>query len=66
MRIKHNNSFVTNPLEIANIFNSYFASVGSDLTAKIDPVETQSFDLHSDASMYLYPTNVEEVSNYRI
>ena len=35
MIIKDNNTEITNKLEIANIFNTYFTSIGSNLTKSI-------------------------------
>ena len=35
MIIKENNTEITNKLEIANIFNTYFTSIGSNLAKSI-------------------------------
>ena len=35
MSIEHNNTLITDPIKIANIFNDYFANIGTDLVTNI-------------------------------
>lgn len=52
-KIEHNNSTITNPLDIGNVFNSYFANIGPSLAAKFGAFEPCPFGSESNCSMHL-------------
>jgi hypothetical protein len=62
----HNGIEYTNPKQIADKFNNYFANIGSDLASKINNNHVQPLSFlkgNYPNSMFLTPTNAIEISN---
>lgn len=62
----HNNNTISNPTEIANGFNNFFANIGKSLASKIDsvPLSPLSFMKSKNPnSLFLVPTDLNEVQS---
>ena len=63
--LKHNNKTVTNPVEIANIFNKHFVSVAEKTRANVNYSHKHFsgyMENNSMNSFFLSPTNKKEIS----
>ena len=64
--LNHNNNTVTNPVEIANIFNNHFASVAEKTRANVNYSHkhfSEYMENNSSNSFFLSPTNKNEILN---
>ena len=64
--LKHNNKTVTNPVEIANIFNKHFVSVAEKTRANVNYSHkhfSEYMENNSSNSFFLSPTNKNEISS---
>lgn len=61
--INHNGIFIKDQLKIANIFNEYFSSVGESINDKHKNLQYCFKGNPSEHSIYLAPTNCEEIKN---
>ena len=60
-----NGNEITNPTDIANMFNNYFVNIGPTLASKIPPKGNKYLEYLSHLnfeSMFLEPTNAQEVT----
>ena len=63
-KISSNNIDVTEPKEIANTFNSYFAEIGNNLANTVPSTDTtpqQYLNNQTYDTFYLFPTSVSEI-----
>ena len=63
-KIKFNNELIEDPVNIANVFNNYFSSIGENLARDIPPSNKQFVDFLDQPnpnSMFLLPTNRNEI-----
>ena len=63
-KISSNNIDVTEPKEIANTFNSYFAEIGNNLANTVSSTDTtpqQYLNNQTYDTFYLFPTSVSEI-----
>ena len=64
--LKHNNKTVTNPVEIAEIFNKHFVSVAEKTRANANYSHkhfSEYLENNSSNSFFLSPTNKKEISS---
>ena len=62
--LKHNNKTVTNPVEIANIFNKHFVSVAEKTRANVNYSHkhfSEYMENNSSNSFFLSPTNENKI-----
>ena len=62
--LNHNNSTVTNSVEIANIFNNHFTSVAEKTRANVNYSHkhfSESIENDSSKSFFLSPTKKKEI-----
>ena len=57
-----NGDTITNPYDIANTFNNYFASI-AETTKKSIKYTHKHFSNESDSTIFLQPTDKEEIAN---
>lgn len=67
IELRVNDRKLASPVEVANVFNTYFSSIGNDLTKSIPIVEkTPREYLHNpvcDSFLIIYPTTMDEIEN---
>ena len=49
MSIEHNNTLISDPNKITNIFNDYFENIGTDLAENICEYGSNVYTIFSDA-----------------
>ena len=65
IELRVNDRKIASPIEVANAFNTYFSSIGNDLTKSI-PIEKSPVEyLHNPVcdSFFIYPTTTDEIEN---
>ena len=66
IELRVNDRKIASPIEVANVFNTYFSSIGNDLTKSIPIVEkTPREYLHNPVcnSFFIHPTTMVEIEN---
>ena len=66
IELRVNDRKIASPIEVANVFNIYFSSIGNDLTKSIPIVEkTPREYLHNPVcdSFFIHPTTMVEIEN---
>lgn len=61
--IKQGNNDIRDKQEIANIFNTYYANVGSNLAEKVDKATPSKCNI-LDSTIFLRPTDESEIKKY--
>ena len=64
--VSHDENTITNPCEIANVFNNYFASVSYTAKPNINYSHKHFFEYlkHCNDSTFVQPTDSEEIASY--
>ena len=66
IKLRVNDRVIVSPVEVANAFNTYFSSIGNNLTKSISNVEISPMEYLCNRvcnSLFIYPTTTDEIEN---
>ena len=66
IKLRVNDRELVSPVEVANAFNTYFSSIGNNLTKSISIVEKSPMEYLCNPvcdSFFIYPTTTDEIEN---